>query len=55
MGSDKTNLSAPVTLGEGVTMTFAAGTQNLAVNDLFTVNSYAAGYYQGNDDSLTVK
>jgi len=54
-GATKTNLSAPVTLGEGVTITFTAGTQNLAANDLFTVNAYTAGYYQGNDDSLIVQ
>ena len=54
-GATQTNLSAPVTLGEGVTMTFTAGTQNLTADDLFTVNAYTAGYYQGNDNSLTIQ
>lgn len=49
------NLTAGVTLGDGVTMTLTAGTTALTANDLFTVNAYPAGYYQGNDDELTVQ
>ncbi len=41
-----------ISLGNGVTMTFAAGSRNYAANDIFTVNANAAGYYRGNDDKL---
>ncbi|MEN6621126.1 MAG: hypothetical protein ABFD50_06235, partial [Smithella sp.] len=44
-----------ITLGDGVTMTFTAGTQPLTANDLFTVNGYSGGYYRGNDDELIMQ
>lgn len=51
------NLSAVagVTLGDGIKMNFAAGINDIAANDLFTVNAYPAGYYRGNNDNLTVQ
>jgi flagellar hook-associated protein 3 FlgL len=51
-GTLQTGLSAPVTLGDGITLSFTAGSQNLAADDTFTVNGYAAGYYRGNNDKL---
>ncbi len=51
-GGVQTNLSAAVTVGDGVTMSFTAGSVNLAANDTFSVNGNAAGYYQGNNDKL---
>ncbi len=44
-----------IALGDGVTMNFTAGTQNLAADDLFTVNGYAGGYYRGNDGQLAMQ
>ncbi len=40
-----------ITLGDGITMTFAAGT--FAVNDVFYVDGKAAGYYNGNGEELS--
>lgn len=40
-----------VNLGDGVTMTFGAGT--FGANDIFYVNAAPAGYYQGNDENLS--
>lgn len=54
-GATQTGLAAPITVGSGITMTFTAGTQNLAAGDFFTVDGYTGGYYQGNDDNMTVK
>lgn len=55
----QTDLSTAINFGDGlgVTMTFtpAAGAHTLAANDLFTVNAYAPGYYQGNDDQQTMQ
>jgi flagellar hook-associated protein 3 FlgL len=54
-GAAQTDLSTPITLGDGITMSFTAGVHDLSVNDLFTVHGYAAGYYRGNEDNLTVQ
>ncbi|MEE9912651.1 MAG: hypothetical protein K4571_13135 [Deltaproteobacteria bacterium] len=51
-GGVLTNLSAPLALGDGITIGFTAGTVDLAAHDLFTVNGAAAGYYNGNNDQL---
>jgi flagellar hook-associated protein 3 FlgL len=40
------------TLAGGVTLNFTSGT--FAVNDMFTADAKAPGFYNGNDDSLTV-
>jgi flagellar hook-associated protein 3 FlgL len=40
------------TIGDGIEMTFPDGTY--AADDVFYVNAFAAGYYQGNDDALGV-
>jgi len=50
-GSAQTLSAATLTLGDGIQMTFSGG-GNFGVNDTFTVNGYAAGYYRGNDDDL---
>jgi flagellar hook-associated protein 3 FlgL len=50
--SAPTDLDSDVDLGEGVKLTFAAGT--FAKDDLFYVNAYTSGYYKGNDGELNV-
>ncbi len=42
-GSTKTGLSTQTTLGDGIKLTFTAGTNNLAADDLFTVKAIATG------------
>ena len=51
-GAVQTNLSAPVAIGDGITISFTAGTVNLAANDTFIVSGTTAGYYSGNNDQL---
>jgi flagellar hook-associated protein 3 len=53
-GITQNNLSAPVAIGDGIQLTFAAGTVNLAADDMFYVHSYASGYYNGNGEELSV-
>ncbi|MCK9362283.1 MAG: flagellar hook-associated protein FlgL [Syntrophales bacterium] len=44
-----------VTLGDGVTLTFTdSGAEHLTADDLFSVHAYPEGYYNGNDDNLSV-
>ena len=49
-----------INLGDGVTLTFddvkvlGVGTEPFAENDVFYVNATAAGYYQGNDERLSL-
>lgn len=52
-GAAQTDLSAPVTIGDGIQLTFTAGTVDVATNDVFTVNGYASGYYSGNGEELS--
>lgn len=54
-GEVQTDLSVPITLGDGITMTFTDnGARHLAANDLFQASGYAAGYYRGNNDKMSV-
>lgn len=55
-GAELADLDAgTITLGDGVTLTFAdSGANHLADDDLFTVRAYGEGYYNGNDENLTV-
>ena len=54
-GVTQTDLSAVNTpLGDGITMTFTSGTVDLAVGDFFTISGNMGGYYNGNDDNMTV-
>jgi len=41
-----------ITLGDGIALTFPSGT--FAKNDLFSVRAYAPGYYQGDDENLSM-
>lgn len=41
-----------INLGDGVTLTFGAGT--FGANDVFYVSAAPAGYYQGNDKNLSI-
>ena len=45
--------SADVNVGNGIIMTFDGGT--LSVGDFFTVDGNTGGYYNGNDDAMTVQ
>ena len=51
-GAVQTDLSAPVNLGDGITLTFTAGTADFAANDQFMVRATIGGYYSGNSDAL---
>ncbi|MFB3926709.1 MAG: flagellar hook-associated protein FlgL [Syntrophales bacterium] len=53
-GATAADLSAPIALGDGIQLTFAAGTEDLAANDVFYVQGQAAGYYRGNGENLSV-
>ena len=46
-----------ISLGDGVTLTFddVLGTNPFGENDVFYVNATAAGYYQGNDENLSLE
>lgn len=55
-GATLTDLSAANTpIGDGITMTFTAGTTDLDAGDFFTVSGNIGGYYSGNDDNMTVQ
>jgi len=43
--------SGTITLGDGISLTFTPGT--FAANDVFYVNAYAPGYYNGNGEELS--
>lgn len=45
-------LEQEITLPEGITLSFSAGT--FGTDDIFYVHAYAAGYYNGNSDELSV-
>lgn len=55
-----TPLNGAISVGDGVTLTFddvkvlGVGTMPFSENDVFYVNATAAGYYQGNDESLSL-
>jgi flagellar hook-associated protein 3 FlgL len=51
-GDVQTDLSGMITVGDGIKLTFAAGSIDLAPNDTFTVKGNAAGYYRGNNDEI---
>jgi len=42
-----------ISLGDGVNLTLSGG-GSLGLNDVFYVNATAAGYYQGNDENLSL-
>ena len=42
-----------IALGDGISLTFAGGSSNLAAGDLVKVDAHAPGYYQGNSADLT--
>ncbi|MHB8830086.1 MAG: flagellin, partial [Syntrophales bacterium] len=44
-----------IALGDGASLTFTdSGAVHLTEGDLFSVHAFAEGYYNGNDDNLTV-
>ncbi len=44
-----------ITLGEGIDLTFTAGTTDLTTDDMFYVHASAGGYYSGNGEELSVE
>ena len=48
------NLSGKIELGDGVELTFSDVTTDLAAGDIFYVHAFAAGYYNGNGEELSV-
>jgi flagellar hook-associated protein 3 FlgL len=54
-GNLQSDLSLPISLGDGISMTFSAGTEDAAAGDLFYVDGFAGGYYSGNDGELTMQ
>lgn len=49
------DLSATITLADGVQLTFTEGvTNNLSEDDIFYVHTVTAGYYNGNGEELSV-
>ncbi|PKN10768.1 MAG: hypothetical protein CVU72_00100 [Deltaproteobacteria bacterium HGW-Deltaproteobacteria-7] len=55
LGTFNATQAKTIELGDGVTATFTPGTLDLKANDVFTVNAYAAGFYRGNNDSISVQ
>ncbi|MHB8829985.1 MAG: flagellar hook-associated protein FlgL, partial [Syntrophales bacterium] len=55
-GAEQTDLDAgTIALGDGVSLPFTdSGAVHLTEGDLFSVHAFAEGYYNGNDDNLTV-
>jgi flagellar hook-associated protein 3 FlgL len=51
-GDEESDLSGTITLGDGIALTIAAGTAN--ANDIFYVHAFAAGYYNGNGEEMSV-
>ncbi|MCD6199317.1 MAG: flagellar hook-associated protein FlgL [Deltaproteobacteria bacterium] len=55
-GSLKTDLAGgTITLGDGIDLTFTAGTKPLTVNDIFYVNASPPGYYNGNGEEFSIE
>jgi len=52
-GGGTLDLSADIVLGDGITLTLGAGV--FAENDVFYVNGYTAGYYNGNGEDLQIQ
>lgn len=50
----QSDLSGSVNIGDGITLQFTPGSNQLAAGDVFTVHASAAGYYSGNSDHLSV-
>lgn len=55
-GAEQTNLdTGTITLGDGVTMTFAdSGSNRLAADDIFYTDALAAGYFNGDGQDISV-
>jgi len=55
-GSLKTDLAGgTITLGDGIDLTFTAGTNPLTANDIFYVNASPPGYYNGNGEEFSIE
>jgi len=48
------DLSRTITLGDGISLDFAAGTADLATDDIFYVQALAPGYYNGNGEEMSI-
>ena len=43
-----------ITLGDGIGLTFTAGTTDLTADDIFYVNAFTPGYYNGNSEEFSI-
>ncbi|HEM48966.1 MAG TPA: flagellar hook-associated protein 3, partial [Caldithrix sp.] len=43
-----------ITLGDGIDLTFTAGTTDLTADDIFYVNAFTPGYYNGNSEEFSI-
>ena len=53
-GSEQTGLNNPITLGDGITFTFAEGATQMAKDDVFYVKGTTSGFFKGNGNSLNM-
>jgi len=55
-GTEKIDLDGgTITIGDGIDLTFTdSGTADLTTDDIFYVHAFAAGYYNGNGEELSV-
>jgi flagellar hook-associated protein 3 FlgL len=44
-----------ITLGDGIDLTFTAGTTDLTANDIFYIDAFTPGYYNGNGEEFSVE
>ena len=55
-GNLETDLdTGTITLGDGINLTFTAETTDLTANDIFYVNAYPPGYYNGNGEEFSIE
>ncbi|MDI6686833.1 MAG: flagellin, partial [Desulfobacterales bacterium] len=54
-GDEKDDLDGgTITLGDGINLTFTAGSADFAADDIFYVDAFATGYYNGNGEEMSV-
>lgn len=53
-GAEQTGLGTSIEVGDGVTLSFTAGTKEMEQDDIFYVTAHVAGYYRGNDQRLAL-
>jgi flagellar hook-associated protein 3 FlgL len=54
-GDEKDDLdTGTITIGDGIDLTFTNGTADLTTDDIFYVQTFATGYYNGNGEEISV-